>query len=172
MFRSATSQDIDNLYDLLIDDPRFAAEPARSTLRKNLNSMRKKGRRLDQDVAAQLLVWEKDGKLAGCLINSAIARNAGNEIWQIALLPEFRGQGEGSRMHNALLAHLHPRVDIFARCNPQAQVALQMFLRRGFLPLDSTDAGVQILKLPKMGAPVTGQLQARQDLEAFVEVPV
>lgn len=179
MFRSARSEDIDILHQLLVAeagegrvDKRLAAEPYRSALRKNLNNIRKKGKRLDEDVVAQLLVWEKDGKVAGCLINSAIMPDAGNEIWLIAVLPEFRGQGEGSRMNNELLAHLHPRVDIFARCGAQAQVAMQMFLRRGFLPLDTTDQGVQILKLPKLGASVTGQMQSRQELEAFVEVPV
>jgi N-acetylglutamate synthase-like GNAT family acetyltransferase len=179
LFRSATSEDIDTLHQLLVAeagegriDARLAEEPYRSALRKNLNNIRKKGRRLDEDVAAQLLVWEKDGQVAGCLINSAIIPDAGNEIWLIAVLPEFRGQGEGSRMNNELLAQLHPRVDIFARCGAQAQVAMQMFLRRGFLPMDTTDQGVQILKLPKMGASLAGQKQGRQDLEAFVEVPV
>lgn len=179
MFRSAKSADIDILHQLLVSeaaqgrfDPRLAEEPYRSGLRKNLNNIRKKGRRLDEDLPAQLLVWEHEGKLAGCLINSAIIPDAGNEIWMIAVLPEYRGQGIGSKINNEMLAQLHPRVDIFARCAPQAQVSCEMFLRRGFLPLDTTDKGVRVLKLPKMGSALAAQARQHQQLEPFVKIAV
>lgn len=177
MFRKAKAEDIDTLHELLIAeaglgrfDPRLTEEPYRSGLRSNLNNIRRKGRRLDEDVAAQLLVWEQDGKFAGCAINSAIVNTAGNEIWMVAVLPDSRGNGAGRDMSNALLAALHPRVDVFARCAPQAQVACEMFLRRGFLPLDTTDQGVRVLKLPKMGATLATQSNRQQVLEPFVSI--
>lgn len=179
MFRKANAEDIDILHQLLIGeagqgrfDPRLAEEPYRSGLRKNLNNIRKKGQRLDEDVKAQLLVWEKDGQISGCAINSAIVDGLGNEIWMLAVFPESRGEGAGREINNALLAGLHPHVDIFARCAPQAQVACEMFLRRGFLPLDTTDQGVRVLKLPKMGSTLVQQSAGRQILEPFVEIPL
>jgi len=179
LFRSVTSKDIDVLHQLLLAeavegrfDPRLAQEPYRSGLRKNLNNIRKKGRRLDQDTQAQLLVWEKEGQLAGCLINSSILPYEGNEIWMIAVLPEFRGQGEGSRMNREALSCLHPRVDVFARCAPEAQVAYQMFLQRGFLPVENAPGGGRVLKLPKLGSGPAGQNVSHQLLEPFVEIPL
>ena len=179
MFRKARSEDIDVLHQLLISeaaqgrfDPRLAEEPYRSALRRNLNNIRKRGRRLDEDLPAQLLVWEQDGKLAGCAINSAILPGAGNEIWVIAVLPGARGEGVGRAINDALLAALHPRVDLFARCAPQAQVACEMFLRRGFLPLDTTDQGMRVLKLPKMGSALATQSAGHQNLDKFLEIPL
>ncbi|VAW71485.1 hypothetical protein MNBD_GAMMA13-1753 [hydrothermal vent metagenome] len=177
MFRKARSEDIDSLHQLLLAeaaqarfDQRLTEEPYRSGLRKNLNTIRKKGRRLDEDLQAQLLVWEQDGDLAGCIINSAILPGMGNEIWMIAVTPESRGAGVGRAMNNELLKQLHPYVDIFARCASQAQVACEMFLRRGFLPLDTTDQGVRVLKMPKMGAALATQSAGRQALEPFREI--
>lgn len=177
MFRKARSEDIDVLHQLLVDeaaharfDQRLTEEPYRSGLRKNLNSIRKKGRRLDEDLPAQLLVWDQDGDVAGCVINSAILPGAGNEIWMIAVAPRKRGDGVGSAMNNELLKQLHPFVDIYARCAPQAQVACEMFLRRGFLPLDTTDQGVRVLKMPKMGSALAAQHAGQQDLDPFREI--
>ena len=151
MFRTARSEDIDRLHQLLIAEAqegrferRLAEEPYRSAMRRNLNNIRKRGRRLDEDLEAQLLVWEHDGVLAGCVINSAILPGAGNEIWAIAVLAQARGEGVGSAISAHLVDALHPRVDLYARCAPKAQVACEMFLRRGFLPLDVTEHGVQI----------------------------
>jgi N-acetylglutamate synthase-like GNAT family acetyltransferase len=180
VFRSAKSQDIDAIHQLIISeaaqgrfDPRLAEAPYQSALRKNLNNIRKRGRRLDEDVEAQLLVWETDqGEMAGCLINSAILPGLGNEIWMIAVLPAFRGKGEGTRMQDKALAWLHPRVDVFSRCAGEAQVLYQMNLRRGFLPLDVTDKGVRVMKLPKMGASLAGQEAVQQELEPFIKIPV
>jgi ribosomal protein S18 acetylase RimI-like enzyme len=179
LFREARSEDIDLLHALLVAeagqgrfDARLTEEPYRSGLRKNLNNIRKRGRRLDVDVEAQLLVWEQDGKVSGCAINSAILPHAGNEIWMIAVMPEARGEGIGRAMNDALLAQLHPRVDLFARCAAQAGVACEMFLRRGFLPLDVTDRGVRVLKLPKMGSSLTSQSAGHQELEPFLPVRV
>lgn len=178
MFREAKAADIDVLHELLVAeaglgrfDPRLSEEPYRSGLRKNLNNIRKKGRRLDEDVDAQLLVWENHGQLAGCAINSAIVNHVGNEIWMLAVLPECRGAGNGKAMNDALLAYLHPKVDIFARCAPQAQVASEMFLRRGFLPLDVTEHGTRVMKLPKMGAVLAQQSGSQQVLEPFERIP-
>jgi len=177
LFRQARANEIDTLHRLLLDeaaqgrvDPRLLEEPYRAGLRRNLNNIRKHGRRLDHDVEAQLLVWEQDGRLAGCVINSAILPGAGNEIWMIVVRPELRGQGIGRAIHAALLAELHPRVDVFARCAPQAQVAFELFLRRGFLLLDTTDQGMRILKLPKMGSVLAAQSAAHQELEKFVRI--
>lgn len=179
MFREARAADIDSLHELLVSEagfgrfnPQLTEEPYRSGLRKNLNTIRKKGRRLDEDVDAQLLVWEQDGEIVGCAINSAIVDHSGNEIWMLAVFPGSRGEGAGSAMNNELLAHLHPRVDIFARCASQAQVASEMFLRRGFLPLDITEHGVRVLKLPKMGSTLAEQSASRQMLEPFVKIPL
>ncbi len=180
MFRLAKSQDIDVIHTLIVTeagqgrfDRRLADEPYCAALRKNLNTIRKRGRRLDEDVSAQLLVWETDkGEVAGCLINSAIMSSLGNEIWMIAVSPEFRGKGEGTRMQDKVLEHLHPRVDVFSRCAAEAQVFYQMNCRRGFLPLDVTDQGVRVMKLPKMGASLAGQNATNQVLEPFVEIPV
>jgi ribosomal protein S18 acetylase RimI-like enzyme len=179
LFREARSEDIDALHALLVAeagegrfDARLTEEPYRSGLRKNLNHIRKRGRRLDDDIEAQLLVWEQDGKVAGCAINSAILPHAGNEIWMIAVMPEARGRGVGRAMNDALLAQLHPQVDLFARCSPQAGVACEMFLRRGFLPLDVTGSGMRVLKLPKMGATLAGQDAGHQTLDPFLKVKV
>ena len=179
MFRKAKFQEIDILHKALVAeaaqgrfDPRLAEEPYRSGLRKNLNNIRKKGRRLDEDVRAQLLVWDKGGELAGCLINSSILPEAGNEIWMAVVLPAFRGQGIGRAMENEALAYLHPRVDVFSRCAPEAQLFLQMNLRRGFLPLDTTENGVRVLKLPKLGSSIVGKSQLHQELAPFVEIPL
>ena len=178
MFRLAESRDIDTIHQLLVAeaaqghfDPRLKDEPYRSALRRNLNNIRKRGWRLDEDVRAQLLVWEQDGELAGCLINSAILPQSGNEIWMIAVMPEFRGQGVGRRMEHEVLAYLHPRVDVFARCAAQAQLAHDMFLRRGFLPLDVTERGVRVLKLPRLGSALHAQADLHQELEPFVAIP-
>ena len=115
MFRLAASKDIDVIHELLVAearlgrfDQRLAQEPYSSMLRKNLNHIRRKGRRLDQDLAAQLLVWEKDGAVAGFVVNSAILPGAGNEILMLAVVPEFRGRGEAQKMKAELLAQLHP----------------------------------------------------------------
>ncbi len=180
MFRAATSKDIDAIHQVLVDeasqchfDRRLAEEPYRSGLRKNLNNIRKRGRRLDEDLAAQLLVWETgEGEAAGCLINSAIVSDLGNEIWMIAVWPRFRGQGIATAMQTEVLKHLHPRVDVFSRCAPEARVFYEMNLRRGFLPLEVTEQGVSILKLPKMGAALAGQDARHQQLEPFVEIPL
>ena len=180
MFRKAESSDIDAIHQLLIAeagegrfDRRLVDEPYCSGLRKNLKHIRKRGRRLDEDVRAQLLVWENaDGDRAACLINSAIAGEQGNEIWMAAVFPEFRGQGEGSRMHGQALSALHPRVDVFCRCAAEAQVFCQMNLRRGFLPLDTTSQGVRVLKLPKLGSELVAQGSSHQLLEPFIEIPV
>lgn len=177
MFREAVSEDMDLLHGHLVEearqgrfDRRLAEEPYRTGLRRNLVHIRKRGRRLDQDVEAQLLVWEQDGQAGGCVINSAILPGAGNEIWMIAVMPSVRGTGIGRDMTAALLAELHPRVDLYARCAPQAAVACDMFLRRGFLPLDVTDKGVRVLKLPKMGASLAAQKGSYQQLEPFVRL--
>lgn len=179
MFRKARSEDIDGLHQLLVAeaaqarfDPRLTEEPFRSGLRNNLNSIRKKGRRRDEDLQAQLLVWDQDGDVAGCAINSAILPGAGNEIWMIAVFPESRGAGVGRAMNDELLKQLHPYVDIFASCAPQAQVACEMFLRRGFLPLDTTDLGARVLKMPKMGSTLATQDAGSQILQPFREVTV
>ncbi|TCK19339.1 hypothetical protein DFR30_2649 [Thiogranum longum] len=180
MFRSAKSQDIDVIHQLIISeaaqgrfDPRLAEETHQAGLRKNLNTIRKRGRRLDEDVEAQLLVWETvSGEMAGCLINSAILPGMGNELWMVAVLPDLRGTGEGSRMQDKALAFLHPRVDVFSRCAAEAQVLYQMNLRRGFLPLDVTENGVRVMKLPKMGASLAGQDAAQQELGPFIEMPL
>lgn len=179
MFRKARSEDIDIVHQLLVSeaaqarfDQRLAEEPYRSGLRKNLNTIRKKGRRLDEDLQAQLLIWDQGGDVAGCAINSAIMPGMGNEIWMIAVSPEHRGNGVGRAMNDELLKQLHPYVDIFARCAPRAQVACEMFLRRGFLPLDTTDQGVRVLKMPKMGAALATQSAGMQTLEPFRMVPV
>lgn len=179
MFRLATSQDIDVIHQLIVAeaaqgrfDRRLADEPYRASLRKNLNTIRKRGRRLDEEVSAQLLVWEDDeAEMAGCLINSAILPGLGNELWVVAIVPEARGRGEGSRMLHEALACLHPHVDIFSRCAPEAQVLYQMNLRRGFLPLDVTEQGVRVMKLPKMGSPLVEQTSLKQALEPFLEIP-
>ncbi len=179
MFRLANSKDIDIVHELLVAeaklgrfDQRLAQEPYCSSLRKNLNHIRRKGRRLDQELPAQLLVWEKDGAVAGFVVNSAILPAAGNEILMLAVLPEFRGQGEGSKMESELLGYLHPRVDVFARCPPGAKLYMDMLLRRGFLPLDTTEKGVRVLKLPKMGSALAGQQDSHQELEPFVRIAV
>ena len=180
MFRNAESRDIDAIHQLLLAeatqgrfDRRLVDEPYRSGLRKNLNHVRKRGRRLDEDVRAQLLVWESDaGEVTGCIINSAIQADAGNELWMVAVFPESRGQGQGSEMNREALSFLHPRVDVFSRCAAEAQVYFQMNLRRGFLPLDTTDQGVRVMKLPKLGAALNEQGNLRQHLEPFVEIPV
>ena len=129
MFRNARSEDIDGLHQLLVAeaaqarfDPRLTEEPFRSGLRSNLNSIRKKGRRRDEDLQAQLLVWDQDGEVASCA--------------------------------------------------PQAQVACEMFLRRGFLPLDTTDLGARVLKMPKLGSTLATQDAGSQILEPFREVTV
>jgi len=179
LFRCAKSQDIDVIHELIIAeaaqgrfDRRLVDEPYRTTLRKNLNNIRKRGRRLDEDVSAQLLMWDTDdGETAGCLINSAIDSSQGNEIWVTAVLPEFRGRGEGGRLKSAALAYLHPRVDVFSRCAADAQVSYEMNLRRGFLPIDVTEQGVRVMKLPKMGAPLVAQINPHHELEPFVEIP-
>jgi N-acetylglutamate synthase-like GNAT family acetyltransferase len=179
LFRTARSEDIDQLHQLLVAeaqegrfDRRLAEEPYRSAMRRNLNNIRKRGRRLDEDLEAQVLVWEHEGVLAGCVINSAILPGAGNEIWAIAVVPQARGEGFGSAMSARLVDVLHPRVDIYARCAAQAQVACDMFLRRGFLPLDVTEHGVRVLKLPRLGASLATQSAGHQQLEPFVEIPV
>jgi ribosomal protein S18 acetylase RimI-like enzyme len=179
LFRLAKSQDIDVLHQLIIAEaaqgrfnPQLVDEPYRTSLRKNLNNIRKRGRRLDEDLSAQLLVWETDNnEMVGCLINSAIVSDEGNEIWMTVIMPEFRGRGEGANLKDAALAYLHPRVDVFSRCAAEAQVSYQMNLRRGFLPLDITEKGVRVMKLPKMGAPLVAQKNLHQELEPFVEIP-
>jgi len=177
LFRLAGSKDIDLIHELLVAearlgrfDQRLAQEPYSAALRKNLNHIRRKGRRLDQDLVAQLLVWEKDGAVAGFVVNSAILPGAGNEILMLAVVPEFRGRGEGQKMQAELLAQLHPRVDLFARCPPGAKLYMEMLLRRGFLPLDKTEKGVRILKLPKMGSTLVEQRDPYQELEPFVQI--
>jgi len=180
VFRKAESRDIDAIHQLLLAeaaqgrfDRRLVNEPYRSGLRKNLNHVRKRGRRLDEDVQAQLLVWENDaGETTGCIINSAIRADAGNELWMVAVFPEFRGHAQGREMNSAALSYLHPRVDVFSRCAPEAQVYFQMNLRKGFLPLDTTDQGVRVMKLPKLGAALNEQGNLRQQLEPFIEIPV
>ncbi len=179
MFRQATSQDIEVIHSLIVSeaaqgrfDPRLAEEVNQAALRKNLNTIRKRGRRLDEDLEAQLLVWETDeGEMAGCLINSAIMPGLGNEIWMVAVLPAFRGKGEGSHILDKALAFLHPRVDVFSRCAAEAQVLYQMNLRRGFLPLDVTEKGVRVMKFPRMGSSLAGQDAVQQALGPFVEIP-
>ena len=177
MFRSAGSKDIDIVHELLVAearlgrfDQRLAQEPYSAALRKNLNHIRRKGRRSDEDLAAQLLVWEGDGAVAGFVVNSAIVRGAGNEILMLSVVPEFRGRGEGRKLQSELLGQLHPRVDVFARCPPGAKLYMEMLLRRGFLPLDKTDKGVRILKLPKMGSTLVEQKDPYQQLEPFVQI--
>lgn len=180
MFRLATPSDIDIIQQLVINeaaqgrfDRRLAEEPFRSGLRKNLNNIRKRGRRLDEDTSAQLLVWDTDeGEMAGCLINSAITFDLGNEIWVTAILPEFRGRGEGGRLKSEALAYLHPRVDVFSRCASEAQISYQMNLRRGFLPLDITEEGVRVMKYPKMGSSLASQEKLNHNLEPFIALPV
>ncbi len=108
--------------------------------------------------------------MAGCLVNSAIVGDLGNELWMTAIFPEFRGQGEGSRMQGQALSALHPRVDVFCRCAAEVQVFYQMNLRRGFLPLDTTSQGVRVMKLPKLGSELTPQGDLHQALEPFVEI--
>lgn len=177
MFRECRAEEIDELHQLLLAeagqgrfDQRLTEEPYATGLRKNLNTIRKKGRRLDEDLAAQLLVWEHGGEFAGCAINSAIMPGAGNEIWMLAVRPEARGEGVGSTMNSEILKQLHPYVDLYARCAAQAQVACEMFLRRGFLPMDTTDQGVRVLKLPKMGASLAAQSAVQQVLEPFRKI--
>lgn len=180
MFRKAESRDIDAIHRLLVAeaaqgrfDRRLLDEPYRTGLRKNLNHIRKRGRRLDEDVRAQLLVWENDaGEATGCIINSAMRTEFGNELWMVAVFPEFRGQEQGREMNSEALSYLHPRVDVFSRCAAEAQVYFQMNLRRGFLPLDTTDQGVRVMKLPKLGAALGAQGNLHQQLEPFVEIPV
>ena len=180
MFRKAESRDIDAIHRLLVAeaaqgrfDRRLVDEPYRTGLRKNLNHIRKRGRRLDEDVRAQLLVWENDaGEATGCIINSAMRTEFGNELWMVAVFPEFRGQEQGREMNSEALSYLHPRVDVFSRCAAEAQVYFQMNLRRGFLPLDTTDQGVRVMKLPKLGAALGAQGNLHQQLEPFVEIPV
>jgi len=180
VFRLAKSGDIDAIHQLVIAeaaqgrfDRRLVEEPYRTSLRKNLNNIRKRGRRLDEAVSAQLLVWETDdGEMAGCLINSAIVSGLGNEIWMIAIMPEIRGRGEGSLLMTEMLDYLHPRVDVFSRCAAEAQILYQMNLRRGFLPLDVTGQGVRVMKLTKMGTPLAAQKKLDHDLEPFLELPV
>lgn len=180
MFRKADSSEIDAIHRLLIDeaaqgrfDHRLVEEPYRTGLRQNLQHIRKRGRRLDEELRAQLLVWENDaGEATGCVINSAIQAEYGNEIWMVAVFPEFRGQGQGHAMNSELLSFLHPRVDVFSRCAPQAQVYFRMNLRRGFLPLDTTAQGVRVMKLPKLGAAPDAPGTLHQQLEPFVEMPL
>ncbi len=180
MFRKAESRDIDAIHQLLLAeaaqgrfDRRLVDEPYCSGLRKNLNHIRKRGRRLDEDVQAQLLVWENDaGEMVGCIINSAITADAGNELWMVVVFPEYRGHAQGREMNSTLLYFLHPRVDVFSRCAPEAQVYFQMNLRRGFLPLDTTDQGVRVMKLPKLGAALSAQGNLHQKLEPFIDIPV
>jgi len=180
VFRKAESRDIDAIHRLLVAeaaqgcfDRRLVDEPYRSGLRKNLNHIRKRGRRLDEDVQAQLLVWENESaETTGCMINSAIQADAGNELWMVAVLPAFRGQQQGREMNSAALSFLHPRVDVFSRCAAEAQVYFQMNLRSGFLPLDITDQGIRVMKLPKLGAALREQGNLHQQLEPFVKIPV
>ncbi|MGD8616312.1 MAG: GNAT family N-acetyltransferase [Gammaproteobacteria bacterium] len=179
MFRLAGSKDIDVIHRLLVSearlrrfDQRLAQEPYSSALRKNLDHIRRKSRRLDQDLPAQLLIWEQDGAVAGFVVSSAMTpEKTGNEIWMFAVLPEFRGRGEGSRMKNELLAQLHPRVDVFARCPPGAKQYMQMLLRRGFLPQDSAERGMHIFKLPKAGSNA-GQHDPQRELAPFVQLTI
>jgi N-acetylglutamate synthase-like GNAT family acetyltransferase len=179
LFRLADSKDIDAVHELLVAesrlgrfDQRLAQEPYSAALRKNLNHIRRKGRRLDEELAAQLLVWEADGAVAGFVVNSAILPGLGNEILMLAVMPEFRGRGEGQKMKTELLAQLHPRVDVFARCPPGAKLYVEMLMRRGFVPLDTADKGVRILKLPKPGSVPVEQTDPYQHLEPFVQIAV
>jgi len=179
VFRKAVSRDLDAIHQLLVEeaahgrfDRRLVEEPYRSGLRQNLKHIRKRGQRLDEELKAQLLVWENDaGEAAGCAINSAISAAHGNEIWMVAVFPEYRGQGHGHAMNSAILSYLHPRVDVFSRCTPEAQVYFQMNLRRGFLPLEVTPLGVRVMKLPKLGAVPDEPGKLHQQLEPFVELP-
>ena len=188
MFRKAKSSDIDAIHQLLVAeaaqgrfDRRLVEEPYRTGFYENLDHIRKHGRRLDEDLRAQLLVWENDaGEATGCFINSAIAcfvngpikTDAGNEQWMSAVFTEFRGQKQGSEMRNAGLDYLHPRVDVFARCAPESEVSFQMNLRRGFLLLHTTDEGVRVMKLPKRGTAPGPQGNLHQLLDPFVAIPV
>ena len=177
-FRLANSEDIDPVCELITAeaargrfDARLADPSFRAGLKKNLKTIRKRGRRLDQDLAAQLLIWaDASGQAAGCLINSEIMPGLGNEIWMMAIFGSQRGQGEGSRMLGAALASLHPRVDLYMRCSRDAGQSCQMGLKRGFLPLDVTGEGTRILKMPKLGATLAGQQGSHQQLEKFVAI--
>ncbi len=179
MFRIARSEDIDMLHQLIVAeagqgrfDKNLVEEPYRSALRRNIRNIRRKGQRLDEHLQAQLLVWESDGMVSGCAINSEILPGVGNEIWMLAVFPDNRGKGVGSAMNTELLRQLHPYVDIFARCAPKAEVACKMFLRSGFISFETTEQGVRILKLPKAGVAPTASKHVRQMLEPYRKIKI
>ena len=178
MFRYAEPQQLDEIHSLILKEmqaghfePRLADPRRAQRIRKNLLSMIRRKKRTDEDLSAQLLVWTKNGKPAGWIVNTDIKPGAGNEFWLLLIRPKFRGAGEGGRMLDAALGALADKVDIYVRCYPASTTMVEMLQRRGFQKLDEEPDGNLVLKRLRNGSTEVVSKHQPQRLKAFVRIP-
>lgn len=84
-------------------------------------------------IQAYALIWQRDSKPIGFIIMSAGSDMKGNELWMSALSPEYRGNGEGTKMVNEILVQFRGKNRVlWARCAPESKAMFQILTTNGF----------------------------------------
>jgi ribosomal protein S18 acetylase RimI-like enzyme len=115
-------------------------------LRLNLASIINAKRRLDSAQPAYGIIYHRQGKPVGFIINSSIQGNTGTEIWMMGVSEKYQGQGHGTTMLNEILGHFEGYNGVvMARCHPASEKMYQMFINRGFKHEKTGEKGTRFL---------------------------
>ena len=149
--------DIDFICELMLDAARHGhfndeilKESYEQALRHDIEYLLAKGRRRDEDLRAQAIIIEDDGNRIGFAIMSEMYEgDGGNELYILAVAPEYRGRGYGAQILDELLDRWLPHAEVFAQCLPASETMYQMLLKRGFSHVKTTDDGTRLMRSGK-----------------------
>lgn len=140
MLRNATMDDLDFIYELVLDGSKYGyfnrkfhgLPEAAKGLRLELASILKKQIR-PNGLRAYGIVYEHDSRPVGFVVMSAGEQNKGNELWMVAVHPDFRNKGHGRKMIQGVLEKFKGRnLFLYARCAPESERMYQLLLKNGF----------------------------------------
>ena len=115
-------------------------------LRLNLVSILTNNRRLDADQPAYGIIYHREGKPVGFMINSSIQGNTGTELWMMGITEKYKGRGHGSALLNEIMGHMSGyKGAIMARCFPASDIMYQMLLKHGLKHEQTGENGTRCL---------------------------
>lgn len=152
-FKNAEIFDLDFIYKEILKgaskghfSEMFLTPEGGNGLKLNLASILTKRRRLDSDQPAYGIIYHRQGKPVGFMINSSIQGNTGTEIWMMGISEEYQAQGHGSALLNEIMGHMSDYNGvIMARCHPASERMYRMFLNRGFKHEQTGENGTRCL---------------------------
>ena len=155
----AEESDIPFMSELILDGARnghFRFDPTDVEVAQQAHEevccMVREGRRLARSERARGVVVEADGRRVACAVLTDMEGGVdGYELYVFAVDPQFRDQGVGRWLLDALLERCRP-VDLYVRCTRASESMFAMLQRRGFEHLDTVDGEIRVLRRRRAGA--------------------